>query len=173
MTAAGTSMQQSRNQNPLSCLASLFEIYDANAIHWSEADLKEMFQHQLRTPLLEDLRPAPNMVQYLDSTVLAAGCQPLNTFGDLLRHSNPPIELLRLVKEFAKNSDGDDALPSPVASAMYALIIATAMVRLDVRITTMNDAELRQGLHWVIAQAWIEQPMRQMAVEAFDKLKRG
>jgi hypothetical protein len=166
-------MHQSQNQLGQSGLAGLFEICSGKSIGWGDADLTEIFEHQLRTPLLQDMRAAPAVIQLLDSAMFATLEQPLKTFGDLFRHSNPPIELLRSVKDFAKTSDGpmEDALPAPVASALYTLAIAAAMARLGARITTMSDAELRQGFDWVIAQSWIDAPIRQLAVEALATLR--
>ena len=153
-------------------LAQLLEVYDENSDGWSNEDLREIFQHQLRTPLLEDLRPAPADVQHLEFAAASQDQQPLKTFGDLLRHTKPPLDLLRLAKDFAKQADNksDDSLPKKIASALYTLLIAAALVRLDKRITTMNDSDLSQGIKWLMDQSWIEPPMRELAAAALGSV---
>jgi len=167
----------SRNQNAEmpSKLGRLFEICSGQAIGWDQDDLAEIFRHQLNTPLLGDLPLSAIEIQFLDSAACAVDQPALVTFGDLLRHPSPPSGLLKLVKESAKQADGqsDDLLPPPVASALYALSIAAALVRLGERISTMVDADLRQGFQWVIAQPWIEWPMRQLATDASSRLNIG
>jgi hypothetical protein len=90
---------------------------------------------------------------------------PPGTFGELFQHERPPLELLRLAKDFAKAAQANpgSAIPKEVAWVLYYLSIATALVRLRQRITHLSDVELRQGFDWVLAQSWVADPSRALA----------
>lgn len=53
------------------------------------------------------------------------------SFGDLLSHPNPPEELLKATKDFAKTCrlGPHKTLPPEIASALYYASIAAALVR--------------------------------------------
>ena len=56
----------------------------------------------------------------------------------------------------------DSSLPSEVAAALYYTSIAAALVRLDARITRLQDADLRRGLLWTTEQAWLDEATKQL-----------
>jgi hypothetical protein len=148
---------------------------DINAMNWSDEDLNEILQHQIRTPLMEELQPEPGNFELVNLLSRTGNQARVATFGDLLTHSNPSLILLKAAKDFAKMAAGpsDDALPKQVAAALYILLNAAAIVRLNQKITTFDDAEWRQNLHWLMAQSWIELPMRNLAKEALDTSNCG
>ena len=61
-----------------------------------------MFRHQMSAPVLMDLGSFdPRTANQLKALTAAQGLL-LSSFADLFNHSNPPIQLLQLVKDFAK-----------------------------------------------------------------------
>ena len=96
----------------------------------------------------------------------------LKSFGDLFAHPHPLVELLELVKEFAKEhrTDAESPLPREVATVLYYASIAVALVRCGHRITRHDDATLRQGFQWGIDQAWVDEPVRNLLREGLARL---
>src|SRR5438477_11246044 len=71
---------------------------------WGPEEMRAMWQHQLQARIEEDLgtvrspsssalRSAPEATAFKDKN-----------FSDLLHHSKPPLALLRLMKDFAKQT---------------------------------------------------------------------
>ena len=98
---------------------------------------------------------------------------PLLTLGQLLGHAQPPVELLALVKRFAKlcRSDPDNPLPGELVMLMYYAAIAIAQVRTGQRISELPTAELRRGLRWIAGQAWMEPTTREPLLDAMERLE--
>jgi len=90
----------------------------------------------------------------------------------LFHHPSPPIELLRLTKEFAKaNMDHPESgLPTEIVGVLYYTSIAVALVRLDARISQLKDADLRRGLLWAKEQAWVDEETKTLLIEALEKV---
>jgi hypothetical protein len=99
----------------------------------------------------------------------------LKSFSDLFHHPAPPLELLELVKDFAKaNLDHPESgLPDEIASALYYTSIASALVKLDKRITRLPDADLRRGLTWAREQGWLDGATRDLLGAAQEKISGG
>ncbi len=98
----------------------------------------------------------------------------LKSFSDLFHHPSPPLELLRLTKDFAKaNLDhSESGLPSEIVSVLYYTSIAVALVRLDTRISQLKDADLRRGLLWARDQAWVDEKTKALLIEATEKIPK-
>ena len=132
---------------------------------WAAQDLAAMVRHQLAAPLLVDLEAAfPGEGQRV--AALAGTVQPpVVSFGDLLVHASPPVELLRMVKEMAKRAEGshEHPLPMEVASYFYFASIAAAQRRTGQRISSLSDDRVREGLAWLLGQAWLDGPARRIA----------
>lgn len=129
---------------------------------WLPEELGAVFQHQMAAPVSVDLAGVnPESAAPLRLLTDAQGLL-LKSFRDLFQHPQPPVELLELVKNFAKMNRGrrDSLLPSEVATVLYYLSIAAALVRLRKRITVLSDEELRRGLDWALEQKWVEEPAR-------------
>ena len=60
-----------------------------------------------------------------------------------------------------------------MAAALYYASIATALVRLDARISQLKDAELQRGLLWAKDQPWVDNQTRELLVEALKKIPPG
>jgi hypothetical protein len=144
-------------------LARLFSA-GAQGTTWSHADLGAVLRHQLSAPLLVDLRRLPHWP--------GAEAGPSGNFGELLAHPCPPLELLRLTKEFAKAADQqeDRPLPVEVATMLYYAAIVAALVGCGERISRLSDDELRQGVAWALAQPFIAPQVRPLFERGRDYL---
>jgi hypothetical protein len=138
-------------------------------------ELAAIFRHQLAAPMAVDLRACDARtalrLRHLGETPGLA----LNTFGDLFHHPAPVLELLNLVKDFAKaNVDQPESgLPGEIATALYYTSIAAALVRLDTRITQLPDAALQTGLQQTLAQSWLDDQTRALLTLALAKVSAG
>jgi hypothetical protein len=156
-------------------LAALLAAGEDRARLWRPEELAAIFRHQMATPVLVDLggidvRTATRIRMLSEAQGLL-----LKSFSDLFHHPSPPLELLELVKNFAKlNVDHPESgLPDEIASALYYTSIAAALVHLDKRITQLPDADLRQGLRWTKAQGWLDDATKDLLTRALDKLPDG
>lgn len=164
--------QHRRNNSAPHNLASLLDLDCSPQRIWNADELAALFRHQLSASVQFDL----GAMSTGDSRKLAAlaDAQSLlvRSFGDLLSHPNPPIELLVMLKDFAKAnaSHPDSALPSDVARVLYYLAISVALVRCRQRITQTTDEELVQSLRWAVALPWIQPPQREIMTQAMSLL---
>lgn len=153
-------------------LANVMGLRDDTHRLWTAEELSAIFEHQMRAPVSVDLGAMePHLAAKLRMLADATGLL-LKSFADLFQHPQPPIELLKLVKDFAKlNRDRTESLlPNEVATALYYLSIAAGLVRLGHRITALPNTELRRGFAWMLAQPWISGPQRELVEEAQRKL---
>src|SRR6202012_2018941 len=99
----------------------------------------------------------------------------LKSFGDLFHHPAPVPELLEVVKDFAKaNMDHPESgVPAEIATALYYVSIATALERLDSRISRLPDADLQRGFRWTMEQAWLDEQTKELLGKALEKLSNG
>jgi WD40 repeat protein/serine/threonine protein kinase len=140
-------------------LARMMELDMGTKHDWQPDELGSILRHQLDSPLGFDLGNfAPESKEVLD-VISPSATIPLNTFGDLLRHPHPPLEVLKLVKEFAKanRNNSQSTLPPEIATVIYFAAIVVALMRCGQRITTLDDNALRQGVEWSVAQPWIDE----------------
>jgi hypothetical protein len=148
-------------------LAQLISLAGNRKATWLPQDLGAMWRHQLRAPLELDL--AETVPDARDTVVRlsSSGQPPLRTFGDLLRHPSPPLDLLRFAKDFAKikRSDADAGFPREIATALYYAVIAAALLRLGRRLTELEPDALRDGLNWTVRLAWLDDESRSMLEE--------
>lgn len=156
-------------------LAALMATGEERARLWRPDELAAIFRHQMSAPMLVDLGTFDPRTATRLRTLSEAQGLLLKSFADLFHHSAPPVELLELVKDFAKaNLDHpESALPSEIATALYYTSIAAALVRLEVRISKLPDADLRQGLRWTMEQAWLEEKTKELLAKALEKTSGG
>jgi hypothetical protein len=139
---------------------------------WRPEDLAAMFQHQMSAPVLMDLGSFdPQTANQLKALTAAQGLL-LSSFADLFNHPNPPIQLLQMVKDFAKTNldHPESGLPREIATALYYASIAAALVRLDKRISQLPDEDLRKGLRLTREQAWLDERTKSLLEEALKKV---
>lgn len=159
-------------KSPAKELSTLLAAGEERARLWRPDELAAIFKHQISAPMLVDLGGFdPRAARQLKTLSEAQGLL-LKSFSDLIHHPSPPVELLELVKNFAKANVDQSAgsLPTEVASALYYLTIASALVHLDARISKLSDAELARGLAWTRALGWVDEPTNQLLAQAIDKI---
>jgi hypothetical protein len=153
-------------------LAQLMASGWENARLWRPEELAAIFRHQMSAPMLVDLGSFDAATAARLKALSDAQSLLLKSFADLFHHPAPPLELLQLVKNFAKaNIDHPESgLPGEVASALYYASIASALVHLDTRISQLPDADLRRGFRWLEEQAWLDEKTKTLLAEAKKKL---
>ncbi len=156
-------------------LATLIATGEERAKLWRPDELAAIFRHQLSAPVMVDLGSFDPRTATRIRTLSEAQCLLLKSFDDLFHHPAPPIELLELVKDFAKaNRDHPESgLPGEIAAALYYSSIAAALVRLDARISQLPDADLQRGLHWTLQQAWLDEKTKELLAQALGKASGG
>src|SRR5580698_8277257 len=120
-------------------LAKLMASGDERGPLWRADELAAMFRHQMSAPVLMDLGSFdPRTAGQLKVLTAAQGLL-LSSFAELFNHAQPPIQLLEIVKDFAKaNIDHPESgLPREIATTLYYTSIAAALVRLDQRISQL------------------------------------
>jgi hypothetical protein len=142
---------------------------------WSPEDLQALLRHQLAAPIAVDLASlGPALAAQLKALADAHGLL-LKSFADLFVHPHPPLELLRLVKDFAKahRASPTGALPPEVASVLYFAAIGVAQLRLGQRISSLPDEALRQGCSWALDQSWVDARTKEIFTELRQTLGRS
>jgi hypothetical protein len=160
-----------RKSSPKS-LAAFLAAGAEHARLWRPEELSAIFRHQMSAPILVDLGGFDPATAMRLKTLSEAQSLLLKSFSDLFHHPVPPLELLTLTKDFAKaNMDHpESSLPQEVAAALYYTSIATAVVRLDARISQLKDAELQRGFLWAKDQPWVDDPTKELLDQALKKI---
>ncbi len=162
-------MTKSRIQNSTpDQLARLLSIDDDRRDFWRDDELASVLDHQLSSPLQMDLAGmAEDEAGHLRALADTRG-MTLKSFDDLLHHKNPPIELLYITKEYAKTCRMARRCPIPdkVADLLYYASIAAAVVHARKRISTLDDAAMRDGFEWILGQTWVDDRTKDLAREA-------
>src|SRR5208283_5425908 len=83
-------------------LAALMEAGKERARLWRPDELTAIFRHQMSAPVLVDLGGFDPTTAARLKTLSDAQGLLLKSFSDLFHHPSPPLELLRLAKDFAK-----------------------------------------------------------------------
>jgi hypothetical protein len=156
-------------------LAALLATGEERARLWRPDELAAIFRHQISAPMLVDLGGFDSRTAARLKLVSEAQGLLLKSFADLFLHASPPVELLELVKDFAKaNLDHPESgLPAEIASALYYTSIAAALARRDTRISKLSDADLQRGLSWTRDQAWLDEKTRELLDQALAKIAPG
>ena len=131
-------------------------------------ELSAILRHQLDAPLALDLESlGPESGQRVDDLSRVEG-PPIRTFRDLLSHPNPPVELLEMTKQFAKDCVGrsDATVPEKIADVLYTLSIVVAVTRCGRRITELEDQYLQRRIDWALAQPWLDEMSRDVLLKA-------
>lgn len=156
-------------------LAALLATGEERARLWRPDELAAIFKHQISSPMLVDLGSFdPRTASKLKIVSEDRGLL-LKSFSDLFHHPAPPVELLELVKNFAKaNLDHPESgLPTEIASSLYYISIASALVHLDRRISKLADMDLQRGLCWTREQGWLDDGTKELLAKASEKICVG
>ena len=139
---------------------------------WSDDELASVLRHQLSATLRSDLfESLPEEAVAVDSIAehksLIEG-----SYRELLSHTDPPVALLRVVKDFAKmcRSRNKGLIPRDIATVLYYAAIAAARVQLGERITSIPDESLKEGLDWALARPWLDGHLRALFSAAVSRL---
>jgi hypothetical protein len=142
--------------NNLRWMAGAMESEAERPAQWKSDELATMLTHQLAAPIRADLEKlSADLSRRYDELVTPTTPQ---TFRELFASPNPPVNLLRLVKDFAKLAiaDKNGPLPEEVGAALYYGSLACAQLRCGQRISGLDDATLNIGLNWALSQPWME-----------------
>lgn len=85
----------------------------------------------------------------------------LLTMGDVLMMPLPWPDVLAAMKirwKVMRLQEGSNDR-GVAATVLYYLTVLVARLRCRTRITSLTDAELRQGLAWLSNQSWLEEPL--------------
>ncbi len=135
---------------------------------WEPEEMRAMWQHQLRAGMEADL----NTVTSSKSNALRNAPESIafdqKSFGELLLHSKPPLALLQLTKDFAKQvlKEAEDPQLKEIAAALYYVSYAAGMTRCGARLGGMSGHELRGGFEWALARVWIDDRSKALIAEA-------
>jgi hypothetical protein len=153
-------------------LASLLEVSPDAERLWQGEELGAILRHQLSAPMQVDLVNLERGLALKVRTLAESLGLTLKSFGDLLAHPNPPVELLKITKDFAKacRLSSHSPMPKEIASVLYFASIAAAMVRCRRRITGLTNDALAEGFRWVLAQPWLDIPTRTLIEESLQLL---
>ena len=154
--------RQSLHETDAARLASLMDLDPAVDRAWSPDELGAVLRHQLAAPLLVDLSSLRRNTVAKVKTLAEAQGLVLKSFGDLLRHPHPPVELLEITHRFAKacTLGRTGPLPRDIATMLYYAAIVAAMSRCGRRISRLADSEIRLGIQWALSRPWIEESLR-------------
>lgn len=157
---------------PATSLAQFFELDVEPRRVWLAHELGAILHHQLSVPLEVELGPGGASLGAVEPE---AGGARLVTFGDVLHHPRPPVELLEAIKDFAKAGvrDPNGALPSDVATVLYVAAVAVARAVCGRRITHLSDAAVRDNVRWALALPWLDPPTRRLFERTAASLSAG
>jgi len=139
-------------------LAGMMDMDSDTERAWRPDELGAVLEHQLSAPVELDLSVMrPGFRKRLRTLASAQGLV-LSSYRDLFHHPNPPVELLRLVKDFAKASKDDPESPfqPEIAAVLYLGSILVARWRCGAKISAVPDQMLREGAEWVLGQSWVD-----------------
>ena len=141
---------------------------------WLPEELAAVLRHQMTAPLEADLPALGRRAAQQFHAALGARQTLFKTFGDLLRHPFPPVELLDLAKQFAKmnRASATSPLPPDVATILYFACIAAALIRCRRRISTLPDAQLLDGLRWCAERPWVDATTRALLLNGMAAVPR-
>ncbi len=148
-------------------LAHLFDTDDPEAILWQQEEFEAILLHQLDARLETDISPATSQT--------ASRTAPLRqTFREVLCNPQTSLASVELIKKFSKEQMSTRlGLPYDVAAVLYYASIGAALVHLNKRISSLDDASLRTGFDWLLALPWIDEPIRELARQAVARLKNA
>ncbi len=157
-------------------LAQLLAMAPHETSDWRANELAAILRHQLAVPVEFELPGASNAGGDSGLPPMPADvrCILTTTFGDLLRHADPPLSMLRRVKDFAKacREDPRGPLPREVAMVLYLASILAALTRHGAAITKLTPDELHKATEWALSQEWLDEALRPLFEEGLSQVAR-
>jgi hypothetical protein len=131
---------------------------------WTEAETAAVLAHQLSAPVVFDLGGLDPEAAALLGRLAAREGLLVRSFRDLFLHPQPPLDLLRLTKDFAKAhlSDPESPLPREVAMVLYYASIAAAHLHRLPEISRLPPSEVQLGARWALAKSWLDPALRRL-----------
>jgi len=150
----------------------MIEMEDGRIGDWEPFELGAIFDHLWSAPVEYELE---GWISDTEPPEAPAGTGHENwprCYGELFRDPSPPLQLLIMVKEFAKAhfDHPDSPLPREIALVLYSLCIYAALVRLGIRITSLEDASLLEAGEWLLVQDWVDHSTKQLARDGMSRL---
>ena len=143
-------------------LRSLMDPDSVDAVPWSADELKSILEHQLASPLADELERFVQVSSLAADRIQALVAAGPGSFREALLGGTPPVEMVRLVKDFAKASlAADDDLPRDAARVLYILAIVQGQRLGDRGISTLDHASLRREVRRCLTFAWLPAIVRQ------------
>jgi len=97
---------------------------------------------------------------------------PAVTFLDLLRHPKPPLQLLELVKTYAKAAfHTSQSVPISSSLMLYYLVLSVAYLRHDKKITSLGENVVKENLVDRLSEPWIDKGTAQLLTQALTKFQ--
>jgi len=168
---ANTDSSQAVFKSSAEQLAKIMNLDEATPNGWDERDLAAMVRHQMSAPLTFDLTSIELKAAKAaarDESLTGAAKQRIKTFEDLLFHREPPLELLRLSKEFFKSRTKacrKDSAEWQVAYLFYLLSILAAGTR-AARLSKLSPGELCRAIRWALDQPWVDGKTKELLSQA-------
>lgn len=152
------SVERRLHESSAERLARFFALDEARVSPWNRRELAQVFEHQLKAPLRLGLVEDGPTMKSAGPVLGAEERLALDTFEKVLFHPRPPVEVLRLIKEFAKAHlvAWPVHLPEEVAGILYYGTIAVGLVKCGERISRLTNQELRFGMNWALAIDWLD-----------------
>jgi hypothetical protein len=96
----------------------------------------------------------------------------LRTFGEMLRHPRPDLEMLKFAKDFGKAVaiHEQTAWPRRVGEVLNYAAYAAALVRLREQVGKLTDADLEKGFQQLASRSWISGEIKDLFGQARAKL---
>lgn len=168
--------ERPKSDDATSCdLARLISASDPAERIWRPADLGPMLRHQMATAVRFELDGLVPVVARRAFQSAVAQRIAIRSFGDLLRHPYPPVDLLILTKQYARAmlEHPERPLPEEIARVLYYASIVVARMRLGQRISTLGDDALIEGVRALLSQEWLDGPTRSLLHEGLSFLLGG
>jgi hypothetical protein len=142
---------------------------------WHPEELNAILDHQWRAPLKVDLGGQSEEQAERLKLLCGADNLLLKSYGEIFCHRMPPIELLVMIKEFAKRNlaHADAALPREIALTLYVLSIVVAKTRCGRRIGARPNHVMRANIESVLQQPWLTQPVIELLREGLAAFGGG
>ena len=156
-------------------LARILTLDETGTDLWGAEEMQAIWLHQLSAPLDIDLSlvgsgRAKELGKSGETKPFLA-----KSFSELLEHPHPPLRLLNLIEDFAKQAarDSDDAQLRQVATALYYASYAARLTRCENRTGALNEAELKAGFAWALSRLWLDEQTKELIQNASASLQKA
>jgi hypothetical protein len=140
--------------------------------NWGLDEMQAILRHQLAAPINSEL--TVGSAAAIAGWTRSGGRFPM-TFAELLQCEDPPVCLLKLVKDYAKGrlADRGRLFPREIASALYFASVVVARTRCGESISRLSDSEIMKGVGWLLEQPWLDARTRRLMLEGRRALGEG